>query len=407
MTSRDLAQLIAAHSRLILPNLGAFLHKDAADETFSASKVTFSPFLKYNDGKLEDYLSKTTGISKEESFKQVHALVSSINQQLESSGKYPIPGLGQLVRDNQGAISFVADTSVNTDTIEANFSGKISNSPPKDDGKTGEESMITGDNKASSYNSTPANRASSIKINVEADTSNPDSTAKSAIIEDNINKTDSEPEKQTQDKAENIGKLENEPVKGYFKMGKRSSGKKKSKLLLPALFVITSLVVIFIIALVIRHIALSPSYNYSDEDVTTENDYTPGISNMTTPKPKDKIDRAYDSLVGQIKKEESNPSSPEPSIEDKIEQEVIENYKAKDGEPTGKYYLIVGSYKNADNARNMASKLKDKGFKSSVVSRPDGISCVALGAYSSNGEAEKAKLAYEKQFPGIWILTVQ
>lgn len=411
MTSSDLAQLIAAHSRLILPNLGAFLHKDTADEKFSPYNITFSPFLKYNDGKLEDYLSKTKGISKEESFKQVHALVSSIKQQLESSGKYPIPGLGQLVRDSQGAITFVVDSSVNNVTEETGIPEKISDAVVMDEGNTSEKGIGTGGNKSlqdkPSNNKSTSEKHSNAINNLDAEQKSDDETGQNALTS-TFKAPDNELENTWKQKIFTNEVIPDRPDKDIPKMVKKRNSRRRNKLLPPFLFIITSLVVIFIIALVIRHIALSPNYNYADEEVAPEGDFTQGTPNIeTSPKPKDKIDAKYDSLVDLAKKKEGNPTSSELSIEDKIEQEVIENYKANDSKPTGKYYLIVGSYKNAENAQNMASMLKAKGYKSSVVLRPNGISCVAIGAYSSDDQAQKAKLSFVKQFPGIWVLNEQ
>ena len=56
MTQKVLYELITQKSRVILPEFGAFLVKDDGSKTFNPENVSFSPFLKYNDGMVEDYL---------------------------------------------------------------------------------------------------------------------------------------------------------------------------------------------------------------------------------------------------------------------------------------------------------------------------------------------------------------
>ena len=52
------ANVVRGGNRLILPGLGAFLVK-AGSGLFRPEDVTFSPFLRYNDGALEGELART------------------------------------------------------------------------------------------------------------------------------------------------------------------------------------------------------------------------------------------------------------------------------------------------------------------------------------------------------------
>ena len=100
-----LVALVSRYGRLILPDLGAFLVSDF-ESGYSVANVTFSPFLRYNDGKFEQYLESDYAQTKAQARQSVQLFVSEIRQTLEQSGHCTIPDLGELRRDTQGQISF-------------------------------------------------------------------------------------------------------------------------------------------------------------------------------------------------------------------------------------------------------------------------------------------------------------
>lgn len=100
-----LVALVSRYGRLILPDLGAFLVSDF-ESGYSVANVTFSPFLRYNDGKFEQYLESDYAQTKAQARQSVQLFVSEIRQTLEQSGHCTIPDLGELRRDAQGQISF-------------------------------------------------------------------------------------------------------------------------------------------------------------------------------------------------------------------------------------------------------------------------------------------------------------
>lgn len=100
-----LVALVSRYGRLILPDLGAFLVSDF-ESGYSVANVTFSPFLRYNDGKFEQYLESDYAQTKAQARQSVQLFVSEIRQTLEQNGHCTIPDLGELRRDTQGQISF-------------------------------------------------------------------------------------------------------------------------------------------------------------------------------------------------------------------------------------------------------------------------------------------------------------
>ena len=120
MDSKDLAHIIENHTRIILPDFGAFLLKDSGNSTFKPENLTFSPFLKYNDNVLEEYYAKYKEVPKDEAIKQTKAFIESLKETIKTQGYFDIPGIGRLMRDNRVAIIFTASgKSISpTDTVK-------------------------------------------------------------------------------------------------------------------------------------------------------------------------------------------------------------------------------------------------------------------------------------------------
>ncbi len=102
-----LVALLGRYGRLILPDLGAFLVSDF-EGGYNAANVTFSPFLRYNDGKLEQYLESDYAQTVSQARQSVQDIVRSIRQMLETTGVCFIPNLGELRQDESGQITFAA-----------------------------------------------------------------------------------------------------------------------------------------------------------------------------------------------------------------------------------------------------------------------------------------------------------
>lgn len=80
---------------MILPGLGAFLVK-AGSGVFRAEDVTFSPFLRYNDGALEGELVRALSQGPAEAHASAVRLVEEINRRLSAGERVEFPGLGWL-----------------------------------------------------------------------------------------------------------------------------------------------------------------------------------------------------------------------------------------------------------------------------------------------------------------------
>ncbi|GHT66711.1 hypothetical protein FACS189452_03080 [Bacteroidia bacterium] len=102
-----LQQLIQTHHRVIVPELGAFLRKEksaSGEET-----IIFSPFLRFNDGMIEEFLVTEKNISNEDATQIVQTFVQKVKQAIAKKQSYPIKHLGAFYADGRGTILFAFD----------------------------------------------------------------------------------------------------------------------------------------------------------------------------------------------------------------------------------------------------------------------------------------------------------
>ncbi|WP_320052995.1 SPOR domain-containing protein [uncultured Acetobacteroides sp.] len=108
MVGTVIKSLVSQGKRVIIPDFGAFLIKDSTlSSILTKENITFSPFLKYNDGFLEGELAHAHGLPKDDARLQVAAFVEAVKTALNVDKKaYEIPGLGFFYKDKQGNAAF-------------------------------------------------------------------------------------------------------------------------------------------------------------------------------------------------------------------------------------------------------------------------------------------------------------
>lgn len=102
-----LSEMVRRNVRLILPEVGAFFVREL-ESGFRVENVTFSTFLRYDDGKLTELLAQAKGLTPAEAAQQSAAMCEYVLGQLSSQGLCALPGLGVLKRYQDGQVEFVA-----------------------------------------------------------------------------------------------------------------------------------------------------------------------------------------------------------------------------------------------------------------------------------------------------------
>ncbi len=92
-------------------------------------------------------------------------------------------------------------------------------------------------------------------------------------------------------------------------------------------------------------------------------------------------------------------------------QPVIETKKFPESEPavssyTRQYHVVGGCFSVYDNALNLNTELKSKGFSSSLIGKnKNGLEIVAIASVATKSEAEEALLqAQNSGYKDAWIM---
>ncbi|MDR2814201.1 MAG: HU family DNA-binding protein [Prevotellaceae bacterium] len=106
MISNYLRKFVEDNHRVIIPNVGAFLRKNNANISFKAS-ITFSPFLRFNDGLLENLVAEKENISKEAAAEKVSRFIQDMKACIAGKRPFYIKNLGAFYQDERNAVQFI------------------------------------------------------------------------------------------------------------------------------------------------------------------------------------------------------------------------------------------------------------------------------------------------------------
>lgn len=406
MDSKDLAHIIENHTRIILPDFGAFLLKDSGNGAFKPENLTFSPFLKYNDNVLEEYYAKYKEIPKDEAIKQIKAFIETLKETIKTQGYFDIPAIGRLMRDNRGAIIF---TAIGKNISTTDTSKPATNKLPKKSKKVLEATSIININEQLESKQEPCQEDIVLDIdnqepiNEEYPKGQP--IEEQVLVNESIVEIEEElnepPAEQNQPIPSTDISLDNITTNNQ-EDSEMAKTKKKSKLVLILIYLGISLSAILIFAFIIREMAFNNEIRESNRPNIIVNEKAEKTETETiTPEketPKDEIDKAFDDMTTDDASE-----STENNIETQIEKSVIENAAIKQS-TSEKFHLIAGSFKDKLNAEKYAKELKSAGYKSEVLALPNGKNYVTVGSFPTKEKANQEKSQLTQKFPSIWIL---
>ncbi len=454
MTSKELTELIHQNTRIILPEFGAFLVKDSGEKGFNPANVSFSPFLRYNDGMLEVYVAKKRGISKEDASKDVHEFVETLKNELLEKGIYEIEGLGSLKRDQRGSLSFslsqTDEKRYQTDKIaaESPTSKKIiSDETPQTIEKVDDKEAVwleenkpmddydLMDKKTRKISGSKATveklavTKRTVKASKKITEIQPESTPERTI--EPLNESILDPKQEIIPIVQIIPDAKPEPFivegaktdRAKFD-NKRSqevkseesippeNGIKKKKSFTRPLFTGITIVLLIVMVIAIRNYYFPPNVEPINNSATSiENSEESRIEKIDpkdkVEKPKDEIDNAYNEPTNTDKATKERLKK-EDEQEEAIKNTLIKNAQIKINENKtnlgNKFHIIAGSFKNPDFAKKFMNEMNSSGYKASIVIQPSGMNAVTIGSYSTREEANEAMRIYKNKLPNLWIL---
>jgi cell division protein FtsN len=457
MNSKELTELIRQNTRIILPEFGAFLVKDSGDKEFNPSNVSFSPFLRYNDGMLEVNVAKSKGISKEDAAKDVREFVETVKNELLEKGFYQIEGLGELRRDQRGSLSFTLSL-----TGDSNNRSEISPSKPQTTKKkTKVETPIPEDAVEEKKDIWLEDNKPVVETDILLKQSRRVGASKAKVEKLSVTKkgekfskleVESQPEQKEEVVPAPLEETENEPVievintpePTIVEIPKPSPKAKPAEIESKAnetavdtvkvkekpnyiiepetnpknrtglkrfVFTLITIAVLVGLALVIKNYYFPPNIDFSTDNLSNLKSPESTLKNADEAKgkiakPKDDIDKAFNKLDSD--KMENRVKSAERIKKEEAQEEAIKNSLIKNAQKTSaegnKYYVIAASFKNRANAENFLSKIKKTGYKPIIVVQPSGMNAVAIGTYNTKEEANEAFNKFKEKLPNLWVL---
>jgi hypothetical protein len=107
----------------------------------------------------------------------------------------------------------------------------------------------------------------------------------------------------------------------------------------------------------------------------------------------DGIEQKHDQEITAIRSDYEQKLA---NLQKQIEAGTMAEYDA--------YYVVVGSFKNANYAKNYAEKIKQMGYEGKVVSGPNNFNLVTSGTYQTlKSSLEPMRQAREKIATEAWV----
>lgn len=393
MVKKILAELILSNKRLILPNLGAFLHRETTQQgTFN---ITFSPFLKYNDGLLEELIASKLGLSKTDAISLVKKIIDDINSDLMITGMCSIPGIGYLIKDTKGTISLSASEIIEPKPEQWQDSSQ--NNKPAEIPET----LFV---KKEDEPETVELNFTETKVPNDKEPFIPDEEDPKPF-RGNYTEVSPGVERVNTQVFDSVT-IQNDSITDHMtSQSKGKPHKEKKKAMAMLVFLIVSMAVILIFFFAIRELAFAPdeaSWEMGNSQV--EKIEPIGIPKSNEPA-NDEIRKEFESTNPYDELEQAKPSKDELSTlktEDRIEQELTKRQASIQKNET--YSLVVGSFSDPTNAKKYAEELKKKGYKSEDITQPNGKRLVVIESFPTREQAENKKDELKSVFPGIWII---
>ncbi|ERJ64655.1 cell division protein [Porphyromonas gingivalis SJD2] len=105
---------------------------------------------------------------------------------------------------------------------------------------------------------------------------------------------------------------------------------------------------------------------------------------------------------------ETRPIVSKPATNVQIRQEKLSAYSGEDASRLDRFSVVVGSFRNATNARSLKERLESEGYTPILAENEQGMLRVIVASFPSREEAiaarEAVKERYAPNFQDAWLL---
>lgn len=405
MDTQFLRELIEKNARVILPDFGAFLVKDDGTGVFKASNVTFSPFLRYNDGMVEDSLAASRKIGKDQAKEELTKFIDSIRDKLQTKKAFVVEGLGSLIVDNRGSIQFTTET---TPAVKLTEEKVEKPTPPK---------VVTPVIDDSTQEKGEERKPKEEKSEPKPIEVKPEEKPKVIPEKEEIKKKPESTELPKSEVEKPKGNISKPVAQKTFtpppatpnKAASTSSSTGTGKAILYGTLIGVGFVTIMAS---IWYLYSQGTFSSGKNQKTATAITASKTQNIPAAQPADSERGKFEDEFKKLSQEmdETTPAE-ETSQTKKTTDKLIAQTKPADNTKVsiaypqeGMFHLIVGSFRNADYAEKYSKDMKASGYNSKVIVQPTGMHAVSLGSFLTREQAVDSMNQWKLKYPNIWIL---
>ncbi len=354
-------ELISENNRVIIPNFGAFIVSKE-----HGTSVLFNNFLSFNDGLLVNYIAEQKGIDTIIATEQVFEYADNLKKQLEEVGTYTFNKLGTFTKDDNGILRFQqADDVAELFGQDATMSNEASTEISDKEENLSENNvlLLDIDNEDEQVKTPP----------IESDRSKKEEL-KSTVVEHKFQKN-TPPEVLITPppgiKPENKN-VDTEKVQLKKNVPTPSKPKKKNNAPILFLIAIGIIIIFFGVYFLFYKKAKEPE---------------PKVIKKAVLKPAVQSEVAKDTTYTVTNIGKPAPINPVPQ--------------------KGVIYIIVGGFKNLDNAQNMVARLKSEGNSNAQTFELNNMHLVSIDSDTSYRKMEARQQEILNNMMESWLYQVK
>lgn len=412
--------LLELENTIIIPGLGALMV--TSDNT---KDLMFNEYLKFNDGKLDKFITENSTMDEQEAKNFVAKYVREIQAKLDIGESYDMFEFGSFAKDKEGKVQFLpwdpnsnAQTESNKDKEETNLDNTEALKAQEEEEKRRlEEKQKEAKKKAETERITKKEREereriAQERINAELKAKEEKNKAEEERkrnvyippVTENKVETTTENTVSTplEPAAVNPTKSSDEEIKNPQDVEEKKKKKRGG-------FFWFLLVLLILIA--IGGVLVGLNYDKVKDYMGWNN---PAIIEQTTPEnvPENKeeelneIEEDIDIIDSVALNEvEQNDTSLE-EVEEITNEETSEpeTTEAVVTSSTGNFHIVGGSFGNEANAQRLVEEMRNKGYDSKILGQFGSLTTVVIQSYSSKEEAQSTLSKVREDVDGAYVM---
>lgn len=351
-----LLEILKKVNTIIIPGLGALTITDA-----TKGEILFMPYLKYDDGKLAEHIAEKESMSKNDATNLIAKYVREIEAKLNVGESYDMYKFGSFQKNNEGEIAFKSWSDFQIEKAEKETE-QITAITPLEIHPVASESEVLNEKDVV------------VQVASNASAYSTDDQWNDDLDLPPINHKIERPKQPIIEKA-----IVDKPKRGR------------------GIAVILTLLVLIIGGtltyslfynsvekpvrkLISKKELKTTKINSSTENVNLERE------KIVSQQPEQKIEEPEEVYL------------PAENVTSEIENATTERNTSNN------YHIVVGAFKNKQNAENYVKWLSDKGASSSIIVQMDGLFLVSYGSYASVEDRRNDIVAARQISQRAWLL---